>query len=57
MGTDGRFYVSMGGMTMHGSGSAPDNQNTSQQIVTGTMTQPNSPKHGLVSPSKGKESL
>lgn len=57
MGTDGRFYASMGGVTMHGSGSAADNQNTAEQVVTGTMTQPTSPKHELMSPTKGKEGL
>ena len=58
MGTDGRFYASMGGVTMHGSGTAANNQtNTAEQMVTGTMTQPTSPKNGLVSPTKGKEGL
>ena len=57
MGNDGRFYASMGGVTMHGSGTAADNQNTTEQIITGTMSQPTSPKHGLVSPSKDKEGL
>lgn len=57
MGTDGRFYASMGGVTMHGSGSAADNQTTAEQIVTGIKSLPTSPKHGHVTPTKGKESL
>ena len=57
MGTDGRFYASMGGVTMHGSGPAANNHTANEQIAIATLSQPTSPKNVLVSPSKVKEGL